>query len=142
VKNRRDSMTIKSPGAGSWRGDDEPSDPMQTAALISADPKSNAIPNPLDQSKLLEFLGQINYRILTGNQLYIESDGTAYRVLYGCYWRSVYSGVEHYSLKCEPVNHAHWMDETARSEIDLAIQYSSNGWSVSGCSLKFMALSE
>lgn len=97
-------------------------------------------PDPLAQSKLLELLGFINFKILSGSTIYLEVNGRAYKVLFGAYWRSVFTGAEHYLLKCEEIADGMWIEgETAAHEIDLAISYTDGGWAVKGSSLKFMA---
>src|SRR4051794_20644607 len=64
---------------------------------------ATADPTPQDQSKLLEFLGLINLKILTGISMYLEVDGATYKVLHSVYWRSVFTGIEHYLLRCEEI---------------------------------------
>lgn len=96
-------------------------------------------PSPQAQSKLLELLGLINFRILSGNSLYLEADGAVYKVLYSVYWRSVFTSVEHYLLRCEEMAERMWMGSgDAPSQVDLAIRYTEDGWIVKDCSLKFM----
>ena len=60
-------------------------------------------PDVRDQSLILELLGRINYRIVKGDRVYVETGGVVYKTLYGGYWRSVFTGIEHYLLKCERV---------------------------------------
>src|ERR1043165_517426 len=90
-----------------------------------------------DQSGLLDLLGRINYRILSGNRVYIEVEGVVYKTIYGGYWRSVFTGIEHYLLRCERVSSAAWADESL-TQIDLPIAYSAGGWTTSGHSLSFL----
>jgi hypothetical protein len=42
--------------------------------------------------------------------VYVEAGGVVYRTLYGGYWRSVFTGIEHYLLKCEKVSGSVWRD--------------------------------
>jgi hypothetical protein len=99
----------------------------------------DADPGPLAQSKLLELLGLINFKILSGDSLYLEVDGAVYKVLYGVYWRSVFTNAEHYLLRCEEIAGRMWMEGSSTpSEVDLAIRYTQDGWIVKNCSLKFM----
>ncbi len=94
---------------------------------------------PQEQSKFLELLGLINFRILSGHSLYIEVSGAVYKILYGCYWRSVFTGAEHYYLRCDRVADGVWIEgNVAPSKVDLAIRYTDAGWLVKGHSLKLM----
>lgn len=92
-------------------------------------------PDVRDQSRLLELLGLINYKILTGNKVYIEAGGVVYKTLYGAYWRSVFTNIEHYLLKCEEISGSIWAEDTAPPVVDLPIAYSNGGWTAGGCSL-------
>ena len=98
-------------------------------------------PNPSirEQTLLLDLLGRINYKIISGNRVYVEVGGIVYKTLYGGYWRSVFTGLEHYLLRCEQVSDSIWADEDESSAIvDLPIAYSNEGWTASGHSLSFM----
>ena len=99
--------------------------------------QSAADPTARDQCRLLDLLGRINYRILSGNRVYIEVEGVVYKTIYGGYWRSVFTGIEHYLLRCERVSSAAWADESVKP-IDLPIAYSAAGWTTSGHSLSFL----
>ncbi|MGH9907603.1 MAG: hypothetical protein ACRD8U_18690 [Pyrinomonadaceae bacterium] len=90
------------------------------------------------RSLVLELLGRINYKIISGNKIYVEVAGTVYKTLYGAYWRSVFTGIEHYSLKCEEISPAVWTKETDSAVVDLPVDYSNDGWTVGGYSLSFM----
>jgi hypothetical protein len=90
-----------------------------------------------EQCRLLDLLGRINYRILSGNRVYVEVGGVVYKTLYGGYWRSVFTGIEHYLLRCEQVSSAVWKEETPTA-VDLPIAYSNGGWTTSGHSLFFI----
>lgn len=96
-----------------------------------------ADPTAREQCRLLDLLGRINYRILSGNRVYIEVEGVVYKTIYGGYWRSVFTGMEHYLLRCEQVSSSAWADENPHP-IDLPIAYSSAGWTTSGHSLSFL----
>ncbi|HEX7294981.1 MAG TPA: hypothetical protein VF251_04455, partial [Pyrinomonadaceae bacterium] len=65
-------------------------------------------PSMREQCRLLDLLGRINYRILSGNKVYVEVGGVVYKTIYGGYWRSVFTGIEHYLLHCEQVSTAVW----------------------------------
>ena len=96
-------------------------------------------PNAREQSRLLDLLGRINHRILTGNRVYVEVEGVVYRTLYGGYWCSVFTGIQHYLLRCEQVQTSMWTGETDNSlVVDLPIAYANGGWTTQGCSLSFL----
>ncbi len=90
-----------------WRDDGEP----------------DGIPSSREQCGLLDLLGRINYRILSGNRVYVEVGGVVYKTIYGGYWRSVFTGIEHYLLHCEQVSSAVWKEEKTTA-VDLPIAYS------------------
>jgi hypothetical protein len=94
-------------------------------------------PSIREQCRLLDLLGKINYRILSGNKVYVEVDGVVYKTLYGGYWRSVFTGIEHYLLRCERVSGNSWSEE-GKTSVDLPIAYSKNGWTARGHSLSFI----
>src|SRR5262249_30606329 len=81
-----------------WRNEDLflPSDDAEFFA-------SEINPDAREQSRLLDLLGRINYRILSGNKVYVEVGGVVYKTLYGGYWRSVFTGIQHYLLRCEEI---------------------------------------
>ena len=95
-------------------------------------------PDVRDQSRLLALLGRINYKIIKGGRVYIEVGGVVYKTLYGGYWRSVFTGMEHYLLKCEEVSGSQWTEGGEATAIDLPIVYSQEGWTANGHSLSFM----
>jgi hypothetical protein len=94
-------------------------------------------PTKRDQCRLLDLLGRINYKILSGKRVYVEVDGVVYKTLYGGYWRSVFTGIETYLLRCEQVSGNAWTQETSGS-VDLPIAYSKDGWTARGHSLSFI----
>ena len=94
-------------------------------------------PSIKEQCRLLDLLGRINYRILSGNRVYVEVGGVVYKTIYGGYWRSVFTGIEHYLLHCEQVSSAVWKEETT-TPVDLPIAYSNGGWTTKGHSLSFI----
>ena len=97
-------------------------------------------PDIREQTRVLDLLGRVNYKIIKGNVVYVEVGGVVYKTLYGGYWRSVFTGIEHYLLRCEQVSGSIWArDETDMSAaVDLPISYSNEGWTASGHSLSFM----
>ena len=96
-------------------------------------------PDVRDQSRLLELLGLINYKILAGNRVYFEVGGVVYKTLYGGYWRSVFTGIEHYLLRCEEISGSLWTEGSSTAAVvDLPIVYSNDGWTARGHSLSFM----
>ena len=94
-------------------------------------------PSIREQCGLLDLLGRINYRILSGNKVYVEVGGVVYKTIYGGYWRSVFTGIEHYLLHCEQVSTAVWKEDNPTA-VDLPIAYSNGGWTTSGHSLSFL----
>ncbi|HEU0251414.1 MAG TPA: hypothetical protein VFR12_00185, partial [Pyrinomonadaceae bacterium] len=40
-------------------------------------------PSIKEQCRLLDLLGRINYRILSGNRVYVEVGGVVYKTIYG-----------------------------------------------------------
>jgi|GEM_PF-614662 len=96
-------------------------------------------PDAREQSRLFDLLGNINYKILTGNRIYVEVGGVRYRTLYGGYWRSVFTGIQHFLLRCEQIPNPMWNDDDDKSSVvDLPIAYSTEGWTASGQSLSFV----
>lgn len=96
-------------------------------------------PGARDQTKLLDLIGKINFKIIKGKRVYIEVGGVVYKTHYGGYWRSVFTGVEHYLFRCEQVSGSVWADDSDEDPIvDLPIVYSNEGWTASGHSLSFM----
>ena len=96
-------------------------------------------PNVREQTRVLELLGRVNYKIIKGTKVYIEVDGVVYKTLYGGYWRSVFTGIEHYLLRCEQVSGSIWAEDNLSGiPVDLPIAYSNEGWTASGHSLSFM----
>ncbi len=96
-------------------------------------------PNAREQSRLLDLLGKINYKILTGNQVYIQAGGVVYKTLYGGYWRSVFTGIEHYLLRCVEIQTPVWLqDKELDDYVDLPITYANGGWIANGHSLSFI----
>ena len=113
-----------------WRCDDSVDDTL---------PGSPTALNPsvFDQCRLLDLLGRINYRIISGKRVYVEVDGVVYKTLYGGYWRSVFTGIEHYLLRCQQVSGNAWTNEGSGS-VDFPIAYSKEGWTARGHSLSFI----
>ena len=96
-------------------------------------------PDVREQTRVLELLGRINYKIIKGSRVYIEAGGVVYKTIYGGYWRSVFTGVEHYLFRCEQVSGSVWAEEdSVETAVDLPIVYSNEGWTANGHSLSFM----
>ena len=96
-------------------------------------------PDVRDQTRVLLLLGRINYKIIKGDRVYIEAGGVVYKTLYGGYWRSVFTGVEHYLFKCEQVSGSIWAeDNLPNTVLELPIVFSSDGWTANGHSLSLM----
>jgi hypothetical protein len=100
---------------------------------------SESQPDVRNQTRVLELLGRINYKIIKGGRVYIEVGGVVYKTIYGGYWRSVFTGVEHYLFRCEQVSGYIWAEEScADTAVDLPIVYTNDVWTASGHSLSFM----
>ena len=92
-----------------------------------------------DESLLFDLIGKIDHKILRGVAVYIEVQGTAYRVLYGVYWRSIYSGIAYWGLRCEEIKGGMWSEGgMATNQVDIPICYTPQGWVVEGQSLNFL----
>ena len=118
----------------SWRADDLNGWSDDWVSRYSA-----SGPNAREQSRLMDLLGRINYKILTGNQVYIQAGGVVYKTLYGGYWRSVFTGIEHYLLRCVEIQTPMWLqDQQVDGFVDLPITYSNGGWIANGHSLSFI----
>jgi hypothetical protein len=92
-----------------------------------------------DESRLFDLIGKIDHKILCGIAVYIEVQGVAYRVLYGVYWRSIYSGIAYWGLRCEEIKGGMWSEESrATTQVDIPICYTPQGWVVEGQSLNFL----
>lgn len=140
LKNRIQALRAYEPAyeMGGWQ-DDECS--LQTSAMLLNRPGQFDYANPdaRDRSRLLQLLGSINYKIVKGNTVYIEVGGIVYKTLWGLYWRSVFTGAEHYLLRCQQISGSVWADEsTADDLVDLPITRTKEGWSAEGYSLMFM----
>lgn len=123
--------------AGAWRS--EEAKPGSEGMRLRYRRQSEANPDARDRSRLLQLLGSINYRILTGNRVYFEVGGVVYKTLWGLYWRSVFTGVEHYLLRCQQISGGIWNEESATVDlIDLPITRTNEGWTAEGHSLMFM----
>jgi hypothetical protein len=120
-----------------WRCDDLP---VFAEELFS---HSSDSPDAREQSRLFDLLGKINYKILSGNQVYIQAGGVVYKTIYGGYWRSVFTGVEHFLLRCVEIQTPIWLQEhQVNAFVDLPINYSNGGWTANGHSLAFILARE
>jgi hypothetical protein len=92
-----------------------------------------------DESLLFDLIGKIDHKILQGVAVYIEVQGTAYKVLYGVYWRSIYSGIAYWGLRCEAIEKGMWAEgNQATDKVDIPICNTPEGWAVEGQSLRFL----
>ena len=118
-----------------WRNEDD-FPPQEREFFIR---RHRSQPDVRDQSLILELLGRVNYKIVKGQRVYVESGGVVYKTLYGGYWRSVFTGIEHYLLKCEQVSGSIWTDGTEPAVVvELPIAFSKDGWNAKGHSISFM----
>ena len=123
--------------SGGWR--DQTTRRKEPRRLSPQDPFETVDHNPLELTRLIQLLGLINYKILTGNKVYVEVGGVVYKTLYGCYWRSVFTGVEHYLLRCEEISAGMWTEGNAAIGLtDLPISHTKEGWTAKGHSIMFM----
>ena len=119
----------------SWRGESS----SVTGGTFTVVERSQDVPSARDQTKCLELLGKVNYKIIHGKRVYVEVGGVVYKTLYGGYWRSVFTGIEHYLLRCEQVSGSVWAEENcAAAAVDLPVAYSNEAWSANGYSISFM----
>lgn len=96
-------------------------------------------PSAREESYLFDLIGRIDHKVLQGYSLYIQIRGIAYKVLYGVYWRSVYSDQQFWGLRCEEIERGMWADdEDDTTCIDLPIRYTEEGWTVEEQSLQFL----
>jgi len=124
--------------AGAWQTEEAESG-NESCSLHYLRQSDWANPDARDRSRLLHLLGSVNYRIITGNRVYFEVGGVVYKTLWGLYWRSVYTGVEHYLLRCQQISGGIWSEEgTGVDLIDLPITRTNEGWTAQGHSLMFM----
>src|SRR6267142_6525040 len=122
-----------------WRNDDCSLSPEERVFTR----RHRSHPDVRDQSLILDLLGRINYKIIKGDRVYVEVGGVVYKTLYGGYWRSVFTGIEHYLLMCEEVSGSIWAEESCTpGAVDLPVAYSNEAWSASGHSLSLMLSSE
>ncbi|HKS28344.1 MAG TPA: hypothetical protein VJS44_11015 [Pyrinomonadaceae bacterium] len=98
-----------------------------------------SLPSARDESRLFDLIGRIDHRVLQGHSFYIQIRGTAYKILYGVYWRSIYSDKQFWGLRCEEIERGMWAeDDTDTTCIDLPIRYTDEGWTVEEQSLQFL----
>lgn len=96
-------------------------------------------PAAVEQSHVFDLLGQINYKILQGHCVYLRACGMTYKVLYGVYWRSVFSGVQHWGLKCAAIRDGMWADEyLAAMHVELPLRFTKDGWVVEAETFQFL----
>jgi hypothetical protein len=123
-----------------WRDDQtEVRSQRSEVSAFASSQRPELPPNVREQTRVLELLGRVNYKIIKGSKVYIEVDGVVYKTLYGGYWRSVFTGIEHYLLRCEQVSGSVWAEDNLTGiPVDLPIAYTNEGWTASGHSLSFM----
>jgi len=113
-------------------------EPEECISVLVAD-NSNIALTSRDESLLFDLIGKIDHKILQGVAVYIEVQGIAYKVLYGVYWRSIYSGIAYWGLKCEAIEKGMWAQGgQATDKVDIPICNTPEGWVVEGQSLRFL----
>ena len=111
----------------------------EAASPSSTDEDGLLAPSAKEESRLFDLIGKIDLKILQGGCVYIQVNGLAYKVLYGVYWRSVHSGIKYWGFRCEQIERGMWSEEeTATSQVDIPICYTTDGWVVEEQSLKFL----
>lgn len=96
-------------------------------------------PSARDESRLFDLISRIDHKVIQGYSFYIQIRGTAYKVLYGVYWRSVYSNEQFWGLHCEEIGRGMWAEtDSNTSRIDLPISYTDGSWTVEEQSLQFL----
>jgi hypothetical protein len=96
-------------------------------------------PSARDESRLFDLIGRIDHKVIQGYSFYIQIRGIAYKVLYGVYWRSIYSDKQFWGLRCEEIERGMWAEGGAETTcIDLPISYTEEGWSVEEQSLQYL----
>jgi hypothetical protein len=114
------------------------SSPDEAISVLVADHQNIALTSR-DESLLFDLIGRIDHKILQGVAVYIEVQGIAYKVLYGVYWRSIYSGIAYWGLKCEAIEKGMWAQGSqATDKVDIPICNTPEGWVVEGQSLRFL----
>lgn len=112
--------------------------PLRGDSSIICDLQITA-PSARDESRLFDLIGRIDHKVLQGVSFYIQVHGIAYKVLYGVYWRSVYSGQQFWGLRCQEIERGMWAGEDPDTNcIDLPISYTDEGWAVEEQSLQFL----
>jgi hypothetical protein len=113
-------------------------EPDQCISVLVADHQNIALTSR-DESLLFDLIGKIDHKILQGVAVYIEVQGIAYKVLYGVYWRSIYSGVAYWGFRCEAIEQGMWAQgNQATDKVDIPISNTPEGWVVEGQSLRFL----
>ncbi len=97
------------------------------------------VPSATEESRLFDLIGRIDHKVLQGYSFYIQIRGIAYKVLYGVYWKSVYSDEQFWGLRCEEIERNMWAEGSAdTNRIDLPISYTEDGWAVEEQSLQLL----
>src|SRR5258707_11757303 len=108
----------------SWRGEMPPG---EEGKFIRVE-RGQSLPSARDQTKVMELLGRVNYKIIKGKRVYVEVDGVVYKTLYGGFWRRVFTGIEHYPLRGEEVSGFVWGAEKCASGVaDLTVASLNDG---------------
>lgn len=127
-----------------WQGGSSDARPLSFSTSINHD-SSNVCdlqitaPSAREESRLFDLIGRIDHKVLQGYSFYIQIRGIAYKVLYGVYWRSVYSDKQFWGLRCEEIERGMWAEGNSdTTRIDLPIRYTDEGWTVEEQSLQFL----
>lgn len=103
--------------------------PVIEVPTCLADSPELAEPDATEQSRLFDLLGRINYVILRGEAVYLQAGGEVFKIQFGIYWQSVFTGARHWGFRCEEVGHAAWADgHTITARVELPLHYTKLGW--------------
>jgi hypothetical protein len=129
---------MDSPDSDSRSGGWLDTSPVECVSVSLADHHNISLTSR-DESLLFDLIGRIDHKILQGVAVYIEVQGIAYKVLYGVYWRSIYSGIAYWGLRCEAIEKGMWAEgNQATDKVDIPICNTPEGWAVEGQSLRFL----
>ena len=116
---------------GLFGADARPDDRAELTAPRAPTRPAGAGPDATEQSRLFDLLGRINHLILRGEPVYLQAGGEVYKVLYGLYWQSVFTGAQHWGFRCEALGHGAWAEEQGTtSRVDLPLRHTESGWVV------------
>src|SRR5258705_7465181 len=85
-----------------WRHDDATRsvdfDLTSQMSVFIRNHRAQTNPDVRDQTLILDLLGRINYKILSGKRVYVEVGGVVYKTLYGGFLGSSFPRLQQYPL--------------------------------------------